>query len=677
MDVHAPLSLRLLAIWSLALLVAAAGTSGCQSQKTSSSDKAAETETDAGEGPSVAGAAAGEDIEWHVGNEIEQFDPPSREDLEKVEWVKRPLLPSDAPLRQAKQDAPPPELTAAEALKLRNNSTEDNEKILTALSQLAPPDGEGVDYDARVVRHVTGDLGSTNPLFASTVTEAEYADMTSISPLAFDQNLDYFAPAETLVSWESSADGTMDRVVFRDDITWSDGKPFTAHDVAFTFQVVMTDHPELVIPAIKHEVERLKAVIAYDDHTVVYFHKEPNAIAYKNIQFPILPKHIYEKTFPRDPSMRQSDDHTRLEVQPVSCGPYILTSRKKNQEFVLKRREGYYMHEGRQVRPKPHFDEVRVKIIEDGNTALLALREGDIHIMELRAEQWGSQTDDQRFYKHNTKVYGTEWVEFHIMWNMTTPYFEDQRVRWAMTYAVDYEELLHVVFRGLYEQSVGNYHPTAWMFPEDGPEPIEQDIERAKALLDEAGWIDSDGDGFRDKEVEIVVNGKKVRRRIPFEFQLMTYTTESGIQTATLIKENLDRLGIVCHVKPTEFAAMVDATLKKKFDACMGGWGAGTDPAMNENIFGTGATRNYVSFSNPEVDELFKQGRNEFDREKRAEIYGRIHQLLWDAQPYTWLFYRSGFYGFNKRLRGYNFSPRGPLSYSPGFSAIYATDPPL
>ncbi|MCA9235400.1 MAG: peptide ABC transporter substrate-binding protein [Planctomycetales bacterium] len=663
---------RLLAtppVWIVALVLVVAGCSRSEPVAQPEEEGAAGAESESTDEP------------FKLGNAVEPFDPPSRDELEQVEWIDRPVIASDASLRAAKEASGPPEITAAEALKMHNDSAEDNRKILGALSQLAPEDGAGVDYDATIVRHVTGDIGSTNPLFASSVTDAELGDLTSFSPLSFDQNLEYFGPAERIVSWQSSADGTMDRIVLRDDLVWSDGKPLTAHDIEFTFRAIMTDHPLLVIPAVRSDVEHLKAVVAYDDQTVVYFHKEPTAVAYKNVLFPVLPKHVYEKTLPEDPSMRRSAAHSDLEDHPVSCGPYELTKRKKGEEFVVRRRESWYMHDGRQVRPKPYFAEVRVKIIEDANTALLALREGDIHSMELRAEQWTSQTNDERFYRLNTKVYGTEWTEFHFVWNQQTPYFKDSRVRWAMTYAFDYNELLNVICRGLYEQSVGTYHPASWMFPHDGPEPVKQDLQRAKALLDEAGWIDSDGDGFRDKEVEFEikeeVDGETktriVRRRIPFEFVLMTYSSESGIQAATLMKECLDRIGVICHVKPTEFAAMQEANLEKSFDACMGGWGAGADPDTNVNIFGTGATRNYGSYSNSEVDRLFVEGRKEFDPEKRAAIYGRIHNLMWEDQPYTWLFYRSGFFAFNKRLRGYNYSPRGPLSYSPGFEAIYAT----
>ena len=78
----------------------------------------------------------------------------------------------------------------------------------------------------------------------------------------------------------------------------------------------------------------------------------------------------------------------------------------------------------------------------------------------------------------------------------------------------------------------------------------------------------------------------------------------------------------------------------------MGGWGAGTDPDTRvEHLYGTGEGRNYGSYSNTQVDELFEKGRREFDREKRAAIYGQIHNIMWEDQPYTWLFYRNAFYG--------------------------------
>jgi peptide/nickel transport system substrate-binding protein len=169
-----------------------------------------------------------------------------------------------------------------------------------------------------------------------------------------------------------------------------------------------------------------------------------------------------------------------------------------------------------------------------------------------------------------------------------------------------------------------------------------------------------------------VIDGK----RIPFEFTLLCAQFDDRIQTCTLMKECLDSIGIVCHVKPTEFTVLSQLMMDHKFQAELGGWGTGTDPDTTLNIYGTDEQRNYGQYSNPRVDELFKQGRAELNREKRAAIYGEIHNILWDEQPNTWLFYRAAFYAFNKKLRGYNFSPRGPFHYAPGIESIHAAAQP-
>jgi peptide/nickel transport system substrate-binding protein len=362
--------------------------------------------------------------------------------------------------------------------------------------------------------------------------------------------------------------------------------------------------------------------------------------------------------------MARSDYHTRLEDNPVSGGAYDLVRRVRNQEFVLRRRESAYMHNGKQVRDKPYFKEIRVKVIEDINTALLALKAGQIEEMELRPEQWTSQTVGDDFYKLNTKVTAPEWTEFHFTWNMKSPYFEDQRVRQAMSYAFDYKEFLDKIAHGLYQPCQGTFHPDAWYFPKKNPpQAYQQDLDKAEDLLDAAGWKDTDGDGIRDKEI----NG----RRVPFVFSMLTFQTETALQCATLMKECLAKIGITCNVKPTEFTVLYDNLQHHKFEASFAGLGTGTDPDLASNIFVTNETRNDASYSNKRVDELFVQGRHEFDREKRAEIYGEIARILWEDQPNTWIFYRPAYYAFNKGLRGYNLSPKGPYDFSPGPESVY------
>jgi peptide/nickel transport system substrate-binding protein len=613
------------------------------------------------EAAAIADAPA--ETPFKLGDLLEPFAPPPLDEIERTaDWIDRPVVDFLEHLRahQAKQGSPP--ISIEKALAMRNNSPADNLAICAALGQLAPRDGAGVNYDSMMVRKANADLKTINPLLSSTSVDSDYQNLTGVWLFRYDWNFDVLGDTNTIVSWQTSKDHLIDKIVLRDDLVWSDGKPVSAHDFAFTHQAIMTD--AVIVPAKRQGPDQLRWVHAYDDRTLVFFHKEPLATNASNMAFPALPKHIYERTIPEDPSLSRSERHSELEDRPLVGGAYELVRRIRGQEFLLRRREAFYTHDGKQVRPKPYFKEVLFRIFEDDNTALLALKSGAVDESELTAEQVATQTGDDDFYRRNTKVSGLEWTNYWICWNMQAPYFEDKRVRQAMSYALDYEELINTIFYGLYEQARGTFHPTSWMFPKNGPKPYRQDLDKAEALLDAAGWIDSDGDGIRDKEI----NG----RRMPFRFTLLTSQSVAGVAMGILLKECLDQIGVVCLPKPTEFTVLVQMGRERKFHAFMGAWLTGEDPDMQTNLWETGQMRNYSNYSNPRVDELFVRARRELDREKRAALYGEIHNLLWEDQPYTWLVYRNRDYGFNKRLRGINFSPVGPFGFAPGFLSIYA-----
>ena len=589
----------------------------------------------------------------------EPFDPPELAALDRdAKWIDRPVRDGLTLLREQLAKETPP-LTLAEALALRNTSAAINGQILATLGQL-PEDG-AADLSARIERHLKGDLGSTNPIMISSTAEFDVLGLTGFGLFSFGRDLEPFASAETVTSWQTSGDGLFDKVVLRDDLVWSDGQPITAHDIAFTYQVIMD--PRVPVPAVRSGTDQMRWVHAYDDQTVVFFHKEPLATNVWNINFPVLPKHVYTKTWENDPTLKESPEHVKLEETPVSGGPYEIVERKRGQQIVLRRRENWSQIDGKQVRDQPFFKEVRFRIIEDPNTSLLALKAGEIDDIELSPEQWTTQTTDNDFYTSNTKVTAPEWVSFHFGWNIDTVFFADRRVRRAMSYAFDHDRLLEKLCYGLYKPAVGNFPEEAWMASKKKLQPYQQDLDKAEALLDEAGWIDHDNDGVRDKEI----NG----RLVPFEFSILVNQQPLRIAICALLKENLDQIGVRVNVRPTEPTVIMDLTQKKKFQAYMGGWGAGTDPDSSENIWATGAGRNFVSYSNPEVDRLFAEGRRERDRSKRAEKYARIHEILYDDQPYTWLYRQNSFYGFSKALRGYVFSPRGPFHYSPGFGSLW------
>jgi peptide/nickel transport system substrate-binding protein len=623
-------------------------------------DKGTTTETDSGTTGTTTDAAPEESPEVL----LEPFDPPPLAELDaQVEWEEQPVLDSFELLRAEKAQEPPL-VSVEEALQMRNNSPEENEKILSALGQY-PQSESDVNYDARIDRYTGFDLKSTNPIMISSTAEFDYSGLTGIGLIGFDRHFNLYAVKDVVARWQSSKDRLYDKFVLRDDLTWSDGTPITAHDIEFSFQTIM--NPKVPVPAVRSGTDQLKWVSAYDDQTVVFFHKEALATNVGNISFPIIPRHIYKDSVNEDPTLQNSDYHIQQEAEPVVGGAYRLKSRIAGQEFVLERREDWYMRDGEQVRRQPYFKEIRFRIIEDPNTARLAVMNGDIHEYEMNPEQWVTQTSGDDFYRLNTKASGEEWALAYIAWNCRTPYFEDKRVRQAMSYALDHEEMLEQICYGIYQPCTGMFHPTAWMAPQPSPQPYRQDLDKAEELLDAAGWEDSDGDGIRDKQID----GEKV----DFEFSLMLGEgTKTGERIATLLKENLDQIGVICHPQPTEFTVMQQKARDHEFQASMAGWGTGVDPDTTENIWTTKAItagRNYCAYSNPEIDELYEKGKREFDRAERARIYARIHMILWEDQPYTWLYYRNSFFAFNKDLRGYTFSPRGPFTYGPGFDAIW------
>lgn len=590
------------------------------------------------------------------------FTAPSLEELNaNHQWVDKPVVDSLAKLKEEMANYEPP-ISPEEAITLKGDTPENLDKIRDAL-KIQPQSDDDVDWDATWVHHVGGDINSVNPLKMSSTADFDVVGLTGVGVIDVDIDMNPQGNGDVLKSWQASEDNKIHKFVLRDDLTWSDGTPITAADFEFSFKVLK--HPEMIteIPAVASGLDTVAYCKAYDDHTFVVFHDEATAVNDMKSGFPVLPRHIYRNSIAVDPSMLDSDIHLKLEDNPVVGGPYKVVRRNRGKDVVLERREEYYMHNGEQVRAKPYFKTIRIEVIVDSNTALLALMSGRIDDMIIPAPKWNTDANSAEFYAHNVKVAASQWGEYHITWNCESPLFEDVRVRRAMSYAIDYEEMLDSALDGLFEQANGPFHPEAWMAPNPPLPMFEYDLEKARQLLDEAGWKDTDADGIRDK----VVDGTKRN----FEFTILRTPSPVGEKVVRVIVNSLNRLGLKVNERQTEFTVLQQQLKDHNFDAAYGGWGSGADPYSLKNIFGTNENRNYGQYTNPQVDELFRQGMTELDREKRAKIYQEIARILHEDLPYTWLFYPSELHGFNKRMRGYQFSARGPFHYSPGMGSVW------
>ena len=412
--------------------------------------------------------------------------------LKENKWIDKPVVDSTELMKQ-RQEKEKSLASIKEALSLKNSSNDINLKIRSAMGRLAAND-KSVDFNSTWNRHTSGDVKSTNPIMISSSAEFDVSGLTSFGLMGFDWTFTPFASKDTVVSWQTSENGLFDKVVIRDDLVWSDGKKITAHDVEFSYRVIMSS--KVPVPAVRSGTDQLQGVKAYDDQTLVYFHPAPLATNVWNINFPVLPRHIYEKSIADDPTLATSKYHISMDENPVTGGSYVITKRVRGQEIVRQRRDSYHTVNGKQVRDIPHFKNIRFAIIQDPSTALLSMKKGDIEEMQLTPEQWKEQTNDEDFYGKNTKVYDIEWVYFYFGWNSRSPFFRDARVRRAMSLAFDHAEMMERHRKGMDEQSQGIFHRTSPWAPETLPAAYKQDLDAAEDLLESAGWTDTDGDGI-------------------------------------------------------------------------------------------------------------------------------------------------------------------------------------
>lgn len=593
------------------------------------------------------------------------FEPPETLEalLDAHDWEDGPVSSGLERLRKIQPDEPL--IPIGQAVGMPNDSPEANEKLLSAFG-IYPESEDEVDYDARFTMHFASDAKTTNPLLISSKYDQELVGFIGVGLFGFDYALDLYADEAAVSQWRRSTDRLVDVITIRDDLTWSDGEPITAYDVEFSYDTIMD--PEIPIYAVRSGTDELLDVVAYDDRTVAFFHEASKATNTLNAGFTLIPKHTYEKTIAADKTLVTSDEHIALEEQPVVGGPYEIVQRQAGQRTVLRRRESWFMHDGEQVRPKPHFAEVECRVISDLNTALLALKNGDLDYMEVTPQQWDSQTEGDDFYSRCTKLAGEGWSFSCVMYNTESPYFRDRAVRRAIGFAFDHAEFLDTIAYGLYRPGQGPAHPDSWYAPSDAPGPLTQDLDEAERLLDEAGWDDSDGDGVRDKD------------GVELSFTIMFGTGSDTSQAiAELLTESLDQIGIEVNPKSTEFVTIQERARKGEFDAVVMGWGAGADPDTGKNLWMSDQIptdskpdgRNFARIRSDAIDELYERGIYEFDRERRGQIYGRVSALLWQEQPYMFIGYRPELVGLSNAMRGAQFSPRGMIGYGGGFEGLW------
>ena len=418
--------------------------------------------------------------------------------------------------------------------------------------------------------------------------------------------------------WEVSEDKLTYTFYLRKDVTFSDGSPLTADDVLYTYESIQ--NPANLTASKRNYLIDFESATLLNDYTIQFKAKKPYFLHLEVLgSLQILPRHVYDVgDFNNHPANRA----------PVGSGPFRFVKWDTGQQIVLAKRSDYWGPK------KPLVSELHYKFISDDNAAMQLLRRGEIDEMRLTSEQWvrqASQADIASKYQKYTLYspvdgYGSSYG--FIAWNAKRPYFSDKRVRQAMTMLLDRETIGKTIYHGLVRIVTGHSFPDAPSYDKT----IAQwpfDPTAAKALLDEAGWVDSNNDGIRDKD------------GVPFKYEWIFPSGSAEYeQLATVYKEELAKAGIDVTLRPLEWASFLESVDKRSFDACSMSWASPveSDPYQIWHSSQTEQGSNYVGFVNAEADQIIEAARQEFDPEKRNAMYRRFHAILHDEQPYTFLF---------------------------------------
>lgn len=485
-------------------------------------------------------------------------------------------------------------------------------------------------YGDAIIIGSIGDASSLIPNITSDSASHDIGGMVYRGLVRYDKDLKL--EGEMAESWDISQDGLTITFHLRKSIKWHDGHEFTADDVYFTYKTMVDPNTPT---AYSGDFLLVKKAEVVDKYTFRVTYDKPFAPALESWGISVLPKHLLEGK-----DIRKSE----LNKHPIGTGPYKFKEWKTGDRIVLESSPDYF--EG-----KPYISRYIYKIIPDTATMFLELKAGNVDWMGLTPLQYTRQTETQEFQKNFKKYKYVAFGYTYLGYNLLDPRFKDKRIRQAISHAIDKREIIDGVIFGLGQEATGPYKPGTWAY-NTNVKKYPYDPEKAKALLAEAGWKDTNKDGILDK------NG------VPFQFTIMTNQgNEQRQKSAEIIQRKLAAIGIKVNIRIIEWSAFINEFInKKKYEAIILGWSISLDPDQYD-IWHSSKTKpgelNHISFKNSEVDDLLTKARHTFDQEKRREYYFKFQEILAEEQPYTFLYVPDALPVIHARFRGIEPAPAG------------------
>jgi peptide/nickel transport system substrate-binding protein len=477
-------------------------------------------------------------------------------------------------------------------------------------------------YGDTLVDSSIGEPSTLNPVLASDSASHDIIDMIYNGLVKFDKDLKL--TGDLAESWEISKDNKTIVFHLKKNVLWQDGVEFTSRDVKFTYDMYMDPGSKT---AYRSLFEPVKSVTTPDRYTVKVTYSEVFAPALQYWGTSIIPAHLLEGRDINTAAFNRS---------PVGTGIFRLKKWETAQHLELIKNDRHFAG-------RPFLDRYIYKIIPDQSVQFMELKAGTLDMMGLTPDIYLTQAEKAGFKKNFNKYKITTFSYVYMGFNMANPLFKDKMVRQALSYAINRDEIIAGVRRGLARKISGPFIPGTGAY-NDKAEGYDYNLEKASELLANAGWK-KNKEGILEKE------GKK------FEFTVITNQgNKEREQIASIIQQQFAGLGIKVNVRVLAWNIMLAEFIdKRKFDAVVMGWNIGRDPDCYD-IWHSSKTAenefNFVSYSNKQVDKLLIKGRSTFDQEQRNNAYRAIHALIAEDAPYIFLYTPYALPAVHKRVHG-------------------------
>ncbi len=531
-------------------------------------------------------------------------------------------------------------------------------------------DTEPEQTNNEIVRvRLQSDFTTLNPYLYRTNLEANAIGLLYSYPLEFDYATLKLSPqlAKSLPTVEDVTEGDYAggkafTFEFFEEAVWDDGTPITGHDYAFTMKMIF--NPKMLTQRFAAWIDYIRDVKVdeanpkkFTVYTARHYLIDVEALS----NYIILPKHLYDpegimdnfnlpdltnaekarQLADEDPRLQQIADvyHDPKYSRDVfhGSGPYKMVEWVEGQMIAFEKKENWWGDKIADANPMltAYPKRIEFKPIPDNGAAMVALQDDQIDVMSEVDSKEFLEARDQEFLKDKFNFFTPNRMSvFFIVLNTESPKLNDKRVRRALAHCYDMEEVIRVTYEGLAERVVGPFLPIKSYF-NSNLAFIEKDLEKARALLAEAGWADSNNNGIVDKNIDGELTELSLEYlyspKVPFQDNL-----------SQLLVNAAQQIGIEIVRVPVELNEKRERLKARNFE--LNGSGAGANPVPDDpkQFWHCDSAKpggsNYSGFCVEAADELIENIRNERDPAKRDDYYRALQQIIYDEQPMIFLF---------------------------------------